>query len=635
FFWTAEDSEDDEVFVSNIWRGPDGQELLGDTLTSIQTQTGEVWELEVYPRDSLDDGPVFITEILIGNTAPIAPSVSISPQPGRTEAVLGCSVATLDDLDPDEGQDLSLSWSWTRDGLDAGITEATVAPSNLSAGEEWICSAVVNDGQADSPPGTASTTIVPDLLAPSELQLEDQSAYRGLSQEQYIGNVDGIGSPGDINGDGLSDFVIPANDEVCDLFCEGQAHAYLFLGGSSVGGDLEDADADLLVPPGFKVQAPWPVGDLNGDGIDDLLLPFEDGAGATTAIYGSGFYLVFGSTEGWSGELDMSAMGSRILNPSGEAIGSIPCTLGDIDGDGYADLGVASPLANLGSGRLYVVYGHPGNWPSDISIADLTPSFQIVGGGAGQTMATACAGPVDVDSNGYSDIVVSAAGAAAQGQGRVLVYLMDSTRLTGSHLSVTADHIIDGDPVGPGGFGLSMVALGDHDADGIGDFAVFGRGPITPHPTNPTGTLDGGTAWIVSPGHADFAPVMTHEQIAYRIEGGGDLGFCGHMAAVDINGDGLGDLACGNVRPGAAEDLGHPADVRIFFGRGNGLEAARSYSEADLVLQADAYTDLAGLSLAGLLDRNEDNYSELLVGAPGWGGATPNTGSVYVVDLAE
>ena len=636
YTWVGSDTEGDEISVSNVWQGPDGQELVGDTLTSIQTSTGEQWTLSVYPRDSFDDGPAFTTDLLIGNTPPSDPDVTISPDPARSEAHLRCATSDLTNLDPDLGQTLSVLWSWTVDGADAGVSSDTVEPGLISAGQEWTCTAVVSDGQDTSPGASATTTVIPALPSPTELNLEDEGGVEGLSGAQYIGAVGSAGSPGDINGDGLADFIVSANDEVCDIFCEGQSHAHLFLGNTSdAPTSLSDADADLMIPSGFRVLAPWPVGDINGDGIDELLLPFEDGSGASTGPYGSGFYLVHGSESGWSGTVDIPSLGSRILNPSGEKVGAIPCPIGDIDGDGYVDLAIASPLAELASGRLYVVFGHPGAWPNDIAISDLTPSFQIVGAGSAQTMATACAGPIDVDGNGYPDLVVSAAGAAAQQQGRVLVYLMDETRLTGSHVSATADHIIDGDPNGLGGFGLSLANLGDFDGDGRGDFAVFSSGPVNTNPNPPHQNWDGGTAYIVSTGHSSFVGNLTHTDIPYRIEGGSDLGFCGHMTGVDLNGDGLGDLVCGDIRPGAASYIGETPAVRVFLGTGDPIPSLATHSDADILLLADSEDDFAGLLVAGLEDRNGDGYSEVLVGAPGWAGALPDMGIVYLVDLAE
>ena len=635
FTWEASDDDGDSVSVSNLWTGPDGQELLGDTLTSIQTSTGETWTLTVYPRDDLDDGAGFSVDVVIGNTAPSAPDVWVLPSPGRESSPLRCYTGALDDLDPD-GQELTVSYSWTVDGQDAGTTEAVVPASELDPGEEWVCSVRASDGQDESEAVTAGTTIVASIVPPSESDLDSWGGIAGLSSNQYVGDISGAGSAGDINGDGLTDFVVVANDDVCDLFCEGQSHAYLFLGGGTFSGNLNDADADLQIPTGLNVLAPWPVGDVNGDGIDDLLLPFEDGAGVTSGPYGSGFYVVHGRTDGWTGTLDIPSMGSRLLNPSGERIGHIPCPIGDIDQDGYDDLAVASPLAELASGRLYVIYGHPGSWPNDMAVSDLTPSFTISGLGSGQAMGTACAGPIDVDDNGVPDLVVSAAGGGAQDQGRVLVYLMDGERISGSLNSAIADHIIDGDPAGPGGFGLTMTSLGDWDGDGRGDFAVYANGPLTQSPNPPFSSWDLGTVYIVSTGHESFSGNLVSDDIPYRFEGRANLGHCGHLSAADVNGDGLGDLLCGDIRPDEITDLGETPAVRVYLGRTTSTPLSGTDADADIHLFGHEDDDLTGLVVVGLEDFDGDDISELLIGAPGRDlGGLDDVGIVYTVALAN
>ncbi len=633
------DSDGDTVTVSNSWTGPAGQELVGDTLTNIQTAAGEVWTLTVIPRDGLDVGESVTADVTIANTPPLAPTVAISPVPGRIEAALHCAVTDLDDLDPDD-QELTVTWSWTRDGDDAGIADSTVPASEISAGELWACAAVVSDGIAAGPSGTASTDVVASLDPTATASLEDHDVITGLNGNQFTGDANTVGSPGDIDGDGLADIVIGVSDQVCTIdadgipSCNGQAHAYFFSGGDGVPATLADADADFLVPAGSRALAPWRAGDLNGDDIDDLVLPYRS-ATQPSAAGGSGVYVIFGSSEGFTGEIDATEAGSRILNEDGEEIATAPCPVGDVDGDGFDDLGITAPFADLGTGKLYVVYGHAGGWASGLDVGSLVPGFQIVGSGSGQIVGQACAGPIDLDANGVDDIVVSATGAASQGQGRVLVYLMDTERLSGSFGSSAADTIIDGDPAGPGGFGAGLAALGDHDGDGLDDFAVFAFGPELDNPDPPPNNFDSGTVHIVSPGDAAFGPAMTFDLLPYTIVGGGDLGFCGHPAGVDFNGDGLGDLACGNTRPQGGEGLGELASIRVFLGASGEIDAARTWEDADIVLTSPTYDHLAGLSVVRVGDRDGDFYDELLVGAPGRDGPLVDSGAVYLVDPAQ
>ncbi len=634
---TVSDADGDDTTLSAAWTGPAGEELIGEVLTSINTAAGETWTVTLTARDGYDTGAALTAEITIGNTPPDAPTVVIAPDPAREDAPLSCEVTDLDELDPD-AQDLTVAWSWTVDGDDAGVTTDTVTPDLIAAGEVWTCTAIVSDGEDDSGATSASATVVAALDAPASLNLEEATVIEGTNGSQFTGDALTVGSPGDIDGDGLAEFVVTVNDEVCDVFCDGSATAYLFAGADPVGDSLDDAAAAFIGPVGFRLYAPWPLGDVNGDGIDDLVLPHRS-VTSPTAEGGSAVFVIFGTEDGFSGDvvlddLTEAGAGARIKNVENETMGTVACPLGDLDGDGFADLGLAAPDADLGTGRLYVVYGHPGTWLSGLTVADLVPGFRISGAGAGQTMGQACAGPIDVDRNGYDDVVVSATGGGEAGQGRALVYLMDDERLSGEFTSANADVIIDGDPGSIGGFGAGLASLGDHDGDGVPDFAIAEFGPELTNPEPPPNNFQAGTVHVVSPGPDGLPATVTYGDLPHTIVGDGDLGFCGRPAGVDLDGDGLGDLVCGDTRPQKAEGLGGAAQVRVFLG-GDDLAVERGYDDADLVLNSAVHDHLAGLSLAGLPDRDGDGYDELLVGAPGRDGPLTDSGAVYLIDLAD
>lgn len=95
------------------------------------------------------------------------------------------------------------------------------------------------------------------------------------------------------------------------------------------------------------------VGDLNGDGLDDIAVGcpnYDDDKGAV---------LVYYQTKETDGSLKMRLEDPeyRTGSETGARFGSFVTVLGDIDGDGFQELAVGSPFTNEGvngTGRLYI-----------------------------------------------------------------------------------------------------------------------------------------------------------------------------------------------------------------------------------------------------------------------------------------
>ncbi|GEM_PF-1788058 len=606
------DANGDPVTVSYRWTGPDGVETAGGTdglLAAVNTIAGETWTVAVTPHDGLDFGDAGVGTITIGNTAPSAPTVEITPDPGRTEAPLRCRVLDLDDLDPDDGQKMSVSWSWSKDGVDQGVAGDTIPATDTAAGETWTCTARANDGVVDGEPGSAGTTLLAPLTVPSTEAVAQVDTITGTWLSQAVGEEAQTGSPGDLNGDGGAEIVLTQNSEAITAFGAGSGYAHVFFSDEWTGSSPWDlADAGMVLSPGevpclddqgnpstcetgFELFGPTTVGDLNGEGMDDLVIPYAHGSLPGDGG-NAGVYILFGeditaARDMGRDEMLLEVEAIKIIHPS-HRIGATPCPVGDLDGDGYAELGLTAPEASLAEGVLYVVYGHPGGWQAEAAVTSLQPSFRVEGAAAGQRMGTACAAPIDLNGDGWNDLVVSAPGAGASGQGRVLGFLNDGLdSWSGETLnSTSADFFVDGPTDGGGFFGLSMASLGDHDGDGMGDFAIHALTYANPG----QGDAGAGGVWIVSGGDPALDGAVTFDEVTLTaIEGNGNIGFCQNMAGVDLNGDGLGDLACGDIRPYSAVDLQTAPGARVFTGAGGGIGADLDYTDADFVLEPDDY----------------------------------------------
>jgi hypothetical protein len=127
---------------------------VGELLAPSDTARGEVWTATVTPWDGLQEGEPATASVTIGNSGPSA-SVSLGPDAPTT---LTDMVATWAVTDPDAGDLLTATVSWTVDGAPAG--EGDVLPADaFSRGQRVAVSVVPSDGALEGPPATAEVVI--------------------------------------------------------------------------------------------------------------------------------------------------------------------------------------------------------------------------------------------------------------------------------------------------------------------------------------------------------------------------------------------------------------------------------------------------------------------------------------------
>jgi hypothetical protein len=385
-----------------------------------------------------------------------------------------------------------------------------------------------------------------------------------------ITNVGGFGvsiqatRAGDINGDGLSDILIG----------NGSTTTFAIYGSPTSIGQV---NLTALQPSnGFRITnssgnalfVPSVVGDVNGDGYEDMLFNMSGN-------YNN--YLIFGGPN--LANMTMpTALGTfsnyvSITNGGSFTSGGKISTLnGDFNGDGYSDFALAQISLTGSTGPVYVYYGSSNvqAWTSSaLSVAGNGRGFHITGLTGTGSLKFQSTNAGDINGDGMDDMVFN------DGDQRAFV-LFGKTNST----SVTTAELIAGN----GGFVVNAGTLNNNskvwDVDVVGDFNGDGLADmVISNNSMYTAGVVGGGAYLVYGRTATTALSLDSLQVSegFRISGfsataGLELGRTVN-AVGDLNGDGFADLGItnqGNETVGANAQAGI---VRVVYGGVDKLES--------------------------------------------------------------
>lgn len=397
--------------------------------------------------------------------------------------------------------------------------------------------------------------------------------------QQLLWQVDGTGSEEigqtlatlpDIDGDGVPEVIAGAPTGELVRVLSGAGGALLW-------------EWDHVAPPDFFGVAVADAGDVNGDGVEDVIVGAK---GSFSSQIGDAYVY-----SGADGSLIFGISGTHV----GDEFGAAVLGLGDVDGDGVDDLAIGSPTVPVfssGYDRVEVRSGSTGGL-----IYSVPPiSF-------GDNLGAALALLDDLDGDGVHEF---AAGAIVGRYVKIVSGRSGSILLT-----------IQGSPPGFDLFGQSLARVGDFDGDGFGDLLVGSplrnvgsisaagaaevfssvSGTLLQKHNGSTANLElgysvasagdsngDGTPDLLVGSEGGFANLFSglSGRLLYRFKGGpSSLDGLGTAGGVDFDGDGLSDVVVGDPLRGAS----HPGHVEVR--RGN-----------DLYLDSEPYGPTAGATFS-------------------------------------
>ncbi|MGQ0618296.1 MAG: Ig-like domain-containing protein [Panacagrimonas sp.] len=442
------------------------------------------------------------------------------------------------------------------------------------------------------------------------LRLGRLSTVDGLSV--LSGGADAVAGIGDFNGDGFGDVAVGGANEVRVVFgsatgLPGSLLAPWPLGGTQRAQGFVVRGHAGVAEFGSAVSA---AGDVNADGYADLLIgsPFEGAA-----------YLLFGGARPRPAVMTLVAPTRGFVRFQADGphdrFGNSVSTAGDLNGDGFADVIVGSPLADprgrTDAGRAHVWLGAPA-----ARLSGAAAAIRLDGAQAGDHAGTAVSAG-DLNGDGRADAIIGSPLAGAAGlerSGAIHVVYGASGGLaavSGSLARLTGEngYTLDGDAAGAQ-FGTSL-ATGDVNADGLAD-AIIGA-PFAHKGAGAVHVAYGSV--LARPAHSTVS-ARSGAGLFLRGASGGDN--AGHaVASGDVNGDGLADVLIG--APGMRAGVGSGGAYALFGGRSlpSHLMLDRLRTGAGLRILGGTAGDLAGAALGAAPDINGDGRDDLIVGAPG------------------
>lgn len=377
-------------------------------------------------------------------------------------------------------------------------------------------------------------------LSPLTNVVHQQNAWNELATVDGNGGAFGaLMRSGDFDGDGIADLAVAANVEG-----NGTGAVYVYYGGANPGARMVKLEP-LGASERFGISIA--VGDFSGDGIDDLAVGAFGFGGASGRAY-----LYFGRSGAQLDAAEPVRIHGRV---AGGGLGFSLGVVGDVDGDGTAELAIGARKDGVG-GSVFLFEGKPeADWRTDasagggqISAASAWRTFSVTTAGEDFGIREGYAALGDLDGDGKGEIGIPA---SLGTKNRYYVFDGATVFAAASRTLTEADATILSRPpastANTFGFGTSAIGGRDLDGDGFPDLVISDpmRNQVHYYSGDPA---SGAIGPLI---HTLTQPVAANTY------------FGASLASVDLDGDGQLDLLVGNNSATPSEPGG--SSIYLFF----------------------------------------------------------------------
>lgn len=367
---------------------------------------------------------------------------------------------------------------------------------------------------------------------------------------------------------------------------------------------------------GSKAGTALDLGDLDGDGHDDLLVGAElqdDGGTANTGAV----YIAYGSDA--PGAYTLATGPTFFGGSADDRLGSDVASAGDVDGDGYFDLLVSATESDgiIGEGgSVHLLYGSAVRESGQAGVGTMDAAWHgdIFNGGLGTALASG-----DLDGDGYSDIIMGHVGFGVIGfDGGVYIEYGGSTRYAGAAAATGMDGYVGDwdDRMGQRG----SIAAGDLDGDGYDELVMGAWGGL------------GRYVYIASGSSTRVSGMLPATGLSKLTQADAAADQFGSAVSVvgDVNGDGYDDLAVGDYTHNLpSNDAG---TVWLFAGSAAGFPPAFTPAAAFAEVTGAASSDYVGKAVSPAGDFSGDGVDDVAISTWGWDTPFADGGGLVVFE---